>query len=143
MASYNKFNVFLNDCFHKEHDLNTSADTLKVALSNTAPAATNATLTDITQITAQNGYSAGGTATSITSSAQSSGTFKMVCSNVVFTAAGGSFGALRYAVLYNDTAATPDNPLIAWWDYGSSITINDTETFTVAFDQTNGVFQAT
>lgn len=143
MAAYNKFNSTLNDVFHKVMNLNTAQDTLKVALCNTAPVATNAVLADLTQITAQNGYSAGGTATSITSSTQSSGTFKLVCSNIVFTAAAGSFGPLRYAVLYDDTPTSPADPLISWWDYGSSITINDTETLTVAFDQTNGVFQAT
>jgi hypothetical protein len=140
MASYNKFNQFVADICQKVHNLSTSADSLKVALTNSAPVATNAVLSDITQISAGNGYSAGGTATTISSSAQTSGTFKMVCANVVFTASGGTIGALRYAVLYNSTPTSPNKPLIAWWDYGSSITLNDTETFTVSFDATNGVF---
>jgi hypothetical protein len=45
-------------------------------------------------------------------------------------------------VLYNDTPTSPADPLVGWWDYGSSITLLDTETFTVDFDGTNGVIQA-
>lgn len=141
MASYNKFNIFVLDIAQAKHNLNSSGGhVLNVALTNTVPVNTNAILSDITQIGAGNGYSAGGTATTISASTQSSGTFKMVCTNVVFTASGGTIGPLRYAVLYNVTQTTPLKPLIAWWDYGSSITLNDTETFTVSFDATNGVF---
>jgi hypothetical protein len=66
---------------------------------------------------------------------------KLVLADVVFTASGGSVGPFRYAVLYDDTQTSPAKPLIAWWDYGSSITLADTETFTVDFDGTNGVLQ--
>jgi hypothetical protein len=77
----------------------------------------------------------------VSSSAQTTGTYKLVLADVVFTAAGGSIGPFRYAVLYNDTPTSPADPLIGWWDYGSSITLADTETFTVDFDGTNGVLQ--
>jgi hypothetical protein len=139
MAAFNKFRQFVEDLAHKVHNLATSADTLKVMLSNTTPVNTNAVLADITEIGTGNGYSAGGTAATISSSAQTTGTFKMVCSNVVFTASGGTIGALRYVVLYNSTPTSPLKPLIGWWDYGSSITLNDGETLTVSFDATNGV----
>jgi hypothetical protein len=56
----------------------------------------------------------------------------------VFTASG-AVGPFRYAALYNDTQASPVKPLIAWWDYGSSISLANGDTFTVAFDATNGV----
>ena|SRR5690348_13691541 len=137
MAAFNKFQQFVEDEAEKVHNL--GADTLKVALSNTAPVATNTILANITQIAAGNGYVAGGTAASITSSAQTTGTYKLVLADVVFTAAGGPIGPFRYAVLYNDTPTSPADPLIGWWDYGSSITLNDGETFTVDFDATNGV----
>lgn len=142
MATYNKFNVFLNDVFHKVHNLNTSADVVKVLLTNTAPVAANSVKADLTEISAGNGYAAGGTASTVSSSAQSSGTFKEVLGDVVFTASGGTIGPFRYAVVYNDTPTSPADPLIGWYDYGSSITLNDGETFTVDFDATNGVFQA-
>jgi hypothetical protein len=53
--------------------------------------------------------------------------------DVVFTASGGSFGPFQYVALYNDTQTSPVDPLVAWWDYGSAISINDGETFTVDF----------
>jgi hypothetical protein len=138
MATYNKFNQFPLDLINGVHALGTHS--LKVALSNTAPSASNATLSAITQITAGNGYSSGGSTTAPTTST-SSGTAKLACSDVVFTAAGGSIATLRYAVLYNDTPTSPADPLIAWWDYGSSVAPASGETFTVDFDNTNGVFQ--
>jgi hypothetical protein len=137
MATFNKFNCFTEDVAEKVHNL--GADTLKVLLTNTAPTASNTVKANLTEISAGNGYTAGGTAASITSSAQSSGTYKLVLADVVFTAAGGSIGPFRYAVLYNDTPTSPADPLIGWYDYGSSITLADGETLTVDFDPTNGV----
>jgi hypothetical protein len=137
MASYNKFQVFTKDLVEGKH--NFASNTFKVMLTNTAPVNTNAVKADLTEISAGNGYTAGGTATTITSST-SAGTAKVTGTDIVFTAAGGSIGPLRYAVLYNDTQTSPAKPLIAWWDYGSSITLNDTETLTVDFDNTNGIF---
>lgn len=122
---------------------NLGSDTLKVLLTNTTPVATNTVKANLTEISAGNGYTAGGTAASITSSAQTSGTYKLVLGDVVFTASGGSIGPFRYAVLYNDTPTSPADPLIGWYDYGSSITLADTETLTVDFDGTNGVLTLT
>jgi hypothetical protein len=138
MATYNKFNQFTKDLIDGVHQLGTH--TLKVALSNTAPSAANSTLSAITQITAANGYSSGGSPAA-PSTSTSSGTAKLTCADVTFTAAGGSIASLRYAVLYNDTPTSPADPLIAWWDYGSSVAPATGETFTVDFDGTNGVFQ--
>jgi len=136
MAAFNKFNSFVEAIAEKVHNL--GSDTLKVILSNTAPAAGNAVKADITEIAAGNGYIAGGTQATQASSSQSAGTYKLVLNDVVFTASGGSIGPFRYVVLYNDTATNKE--LIGWYDYGSSITLNAGETFTVDFDGTNGVF---
>lgn len=119
----------------KVHNL--GSDTLKVALTNSAPVATNTQLSDITQVANGNGYTTGGTATTISSSAQTSGTYKLVITDVVFTASGGSVGPFRYVVLYNDTATNDE--LIGYFDYGSSITLANGETFTVDFDGSAGV----
>lgn len=137
MATFNKFQAFVENVAEKVHNL--GSDTLKVMLTNTAPVATNSIKSDLTEISAGNGYTAGGTAATISSSAQSSGTYKLVLADVVFTASGGTIGPFRYAVLYNDTPTSPADPLIGWYDYGSAITLNSTETFTVDFDATNGV----
>lgn len=135
-VSFNKFNCFVQDKAHKVHNL--SSDTLKVALTNSAPSASNTILSDITQIANGNGYTTGGATITITSSGQTSGTYKLVLADMVFTATG-SMGPFRYAVLYNDTAT--NDPLIGWWDYGSPLTLSATQTFTVDTDPTNGVIQ--
>jgi hypothetical protein len=137
MATFTKFNPFVEALAEKVHNL--GADTLKIALTNSAPSATNSTFADITEISAGNGYTAGGTAATILSSSQTSGTYKLVLGDVVITASGGSIGPFRYVVLYNDTAT--NNELIAYADYGSSITLASGETFTVDFDATNGALQ--
>jgi hypothetical protein len=137
MSAYNKFNQFVEDLAKKvKHNLN--SDTLKVMFSNVAPVATNSIKSNLTDISAGNGYTAGGTQAAFVSGAQTSGTYKLVLSNVVFTASG-AVGPFRYAALYNDTQASPVKPLIAWWDYGSSISLANGDTFTVAYDATNGV----
>jgi hypothetical protein len=134
VVAYNKFNAFVEDVAEKVHNL--GADTLKIMLTNTAPVATNAVKADITELGAGGGYTAGGNAITITSSAQTSGTYKLVGNDVVFTATTG-FGPFRYAVMYNSTPAAGN--LIAWWDYGSAVTLLASETFTVDLDQTAGI----
>lgn len=139
MAAATKFQVFVENLAEKVHNL--GADTLKVMLCNTAPVNTNAVKADLTEISAGNGYTAGGTAATISASAQTSGTYKLTLADVVFTATG-AIGPFRYVVLYNDTPTSPADPLIQFWDYGSSISLANGETFTVDFSATNGVLQA-
>lgn len=135
MATFNKFNSFVEIMAEKGHNL--GSDVLKFALTNSAPVATNTVLANITQISGTNGYTTGGTAATITSSAQTTGTYKLVLADVVFTASGGSMGPFRYVVLYNDTATNDE--LIGWYDYGSAVTLANGETFTVDCDPTTGV----
>jgi hypothetical protein len=137
MATFNKFNQFVQDLANKKHDL--SADTLKVMLTNTAPVAGNSILSDITEISTGNGYSAGGTQATTTSSTQTSGTEKLIVGDVVFTASGGSIGPFRYAVFYNATPTSPLKPLIGWHDYASAITLAAGETFTWDADASAGI----
>jgi hypothetical protein len=107
-------------------------------LTNTAPVAANAVKADITELTAGNGYTAGGNAAAVTSSVQTGGTYKLVLGDpATWSAAGGSIGPFRYAVLYNDSA--PNKELVGFWDYGSSITLAAGESFAVDFDPTTGV----
>lgn len=58
MAAFNKFQVFVENLAEKVHNL--GADALRCLLSNVAPVATNAVKADLTEITAANGYTAGG-----------------------------------------------------------------------------------
>jgi hypothetical protein len=136
MASFNKFHSFVEALAEKVHKLDT--DTLKVMLTNTAPVATNTVKANLTEISAGNGYTAGGNTATATASSQTSGTYKLVLDDpATWTASGGTIGPFRYAVLYNDTATNDE--LIGWWDYGSSITLQAGETFKVDFDATTGV----
>ena len=140
MAAFQKFEQFVEDVAHKVHNL--GSDTLKVMLTNTAPdGAADAVLADLTEISAGNGYSAGGNAAGLTSSGQTSGTYKLVVPDVDFVASGGSIGPFRYAVLYNDTPTSPADPLIGYWDYGAEVTITDGNTFRVDTSSVSGVLQ--
>lgn len=141
MATAVVFHAFKEHLAEKVHNL--GSDTLKVALTNTGPtASTGDELADITQISNGNGYTTGGTQATISSSAQSAGTYKLVVADVVFTASG-SMGPFRYTVFYNDTPTSPADPLIMYHDYGSSITLASGETFTWDADATNGILQIT
>jgi hypothetical protein len=135
MPAFNKFQDFTEQLIRGVHDWD--AHTFKVALTNTAPTATQTTwnTTDHPAPAAANGYTAGGTATTI-SIAEASGTTTVSGTQVVFTATAGGIGPFRYVILYNDTATSPADAAVGWWDYGSSITLADTETFTVKFNNT-------
>jgi hypothetical protein len=134
MATFNKFNSFVEALAEEVHNL--GSDTLTWALTNSAPLATNTQRSNLTEITYTNLSSRVAT---ISSSSQTSGTYRLVLADLVLTASGGSVGPFRYAVLFNDTATNDE--LIGWYDYGSSITLADGETFTIDADPTNGVIQ--
>ena len=132
MAAANKFNAFVENVAEKVHDL--GVDTLKIMLSNVAPVATNSVKADLTEISAGNGYTAGGTALTNPTGTRSSGTVTFAADQCVFTASGGSMATFRYVVLYDDTPSSPADPLVAWWDHGSAVTLNNGDTFTVKFN---------
>ncbi len=141
MATFTKLNGFVEHLAEKVHNL--GSDQLAVALSNTAPASegtppTGSTaacvLANVTQITYTNLSTRNVTTAT---SAQTTGTYKLVCDDLVLTSTGGTTGPFRYVYLYNDTATS--DQLIGYYDYGSSITLADGATFTVNFDGTGGV----
>lgn len=136
MAAYNKFNQFAEDVIRGKH--NFASDVFKVLLTNTAPAATDAVKADLVE-TSGSGYPAGGVAVSLVVSIAGGVAEVAASGDAVFTASGGTIGPFRYAAIYNSTYAA--GPLVAWWDYGTSVTLADTEQFTVRFDAINGIFQ--
>lgn len=142
MAAYNKFNVFVSDLLKGKQVLQgaTPTDTLNCALSNSAPVNTNTVFSNITEITAHNGYSAGG-ASAGNVSAASSGTETVTGTNITWTASGGTIGPFQYVVLYNVTETTPLKPLVAWWDYGSALTLQIGDSFQIKFN--NGASSGT
>lgn len=134
MAVYNKFNKFAQDVLEAKH--NFVSDVFKVMLTNVAPVAGNTIKANLTEISAGSGYPSGGN-TVTTGVTLVGGLARVTGVTTVFTAAGGNIGPFRYAVLYNSTAAS--QPLVSWWDYGVTSTLQPTETFTVNFDAVNGI----
>jgi hypothetical protein len=136
MATSTNCQPFVEHLAEKVHNL--GSDTLTVALTNTAPNATDATLSQITQIAYTNCSSRVLTASA---SSQTSGIYKLVLDDLTLTASGGSVGPFRYAVIYNDTPTSPADPLIGFYDYGSSITLAAGESLLLDFNASNGVLQ--
>lgn len=126
MATVTIVNAFPEAAAEGVHNL--SSNTLKVALTNTSPLSTAAVLADITQIAAGNGYVAGGVTATVVSSSQTGGVYTLILSGVTWTATGGDIAANRFAVLYNDTAASKN--LIAVADFGVSAVIANGNTET-------------
>ena len=126
MATYNKFNSFVEALAEKAHNL--GSDTLKVALTNSAPAATMTKLSELTGAIAAPALDS--VTLTVSSSSQTSGTYKLVVADKTLTATG-AVPAFRYVIIYNDTAT--DDPLIAWYDYGSEVTLAANDTFKLDF----------
>lgn len=133
MASYNKFRQFVEDLSKGVHNFTSDATcTVTVALcaAANAPVNTNAVLADLTQISYTNLSSR--VVTGITAE-HTTGTVTFTANDLVLTASGGAVATFRYVVIYNDDPTSPADPLIAWWDYGSDVTLADGETFTIDF----------
>jgi hypothetical protein len=141
MATFNKFQITAQNLGRGVHNLHT--DTLKLLLANTAPVNTNQVKADLTEISAGNGYAAGGPSVANTSYTQTAGVGKLAGDDRVITASGGTIGPFRYVALYDDTPTSPADPLLGWWDYGSSITLQDGETFTVDFSDNGQLISLT
>jgi hypothetical protein len=142
MASYNKHQDYAEQLNKGIHIW--SSHTFKAAFCNTAPVATNTVLADLTQISTAGGYTAGaggGVTLDTVTLTETTGTAKVTIADEVFTASGASVGPLRYVDIYNDTATSPADALVCWYDYGSSITLLDGESLTIDFDATNGLWQ--
>lgn len=146
MATFNKIPDFVEHVFEEVHDF--VNDSLAVALSDTAPGSEgsdptgdgNGILANVTEISYTNLSSRDLT---INSHGQTGGTYQLTIADLTLTASGGSVGPFRYVYIYNDSPASPADPLICYYDYGSSITLADGETFDINFDDANGLFQLT
>jgi len=142
MASFTKVNDFV---VNLANAMDLDSDTLAVALTDTDPTAGtdasadgNGVLANISEIAYTNLSSR--TLANVTST-QTSGTYKLSADDLVLTASGGSVAPFRYVVVYNDTPTSPADPIIGYYDYGSSLTLNDGDSLTVDFSAANGVLQ--
>jgi hypothetical protein len=133
MATFTFFDEFKKYIGDGTIDLDTH--TFKAMLTNSAPTAgTNTVKADITEISAGNGYTAGGntlgTVTWVETGA-GTGIWQFTSADSVWTASGGSIGPFRYVVVYDDTPTSPADPLVGFLDYGSNVTVTTGNTFTV------------
>lgn len=128
-ATFNKVNDWLD---YEAEAVNLSSDSFMIHLSNTAPTAGtdvtadgNGVIANISPITYTN-YSdtltVDRTLEGVTST-QTGGTHTFDFADFTITASGGAMNAWRYVILYDDTVA--GDPVVCFWDYGSSITLND------------------
>ena len=115
--------------------INLGADTLRLALTNTAPAATNTQLGQITQIAAGGGYSTGGFTLTVSSSTHASGLYRCLIDDFTFTP-GGAVATFRWAVIYDDTVA--NDPPLWYYDYESPVNLVTGVPFVFDFDGTLG-----
>ena len=129
--TYNKINSFVEAICEKKHNL--ASDQLKVALTNTAPVATNSVLADLTGVLATTNLSGANPFNlTTTSSSQTSGTYSLVLVDLTLTATG-SVGPFRYIAVYNDTATNDE--LIGFYDIGSSVTLATGESYLLDFSE--------
>ncbi len=144
MASFNKVNDFVVNAVH---NMDLESDQLAVALTNTAPGSESSNPTadgngivgNLTQISYSNVSSRNLTTSS---SSQSSGVYKLVVADLTLTASG-TVGPFRYIYIFDDTVTSPADPIIGYYDYGTSLTLNNGDTFTLDFSPSNGVIQLT
>lgn len=134
MSTFTKINSFVE--LLAEKTFNLGSDSLKVALTNTSHTSSWTRLSDLTEVSYTNLSTR---VLTVTSSAQSSGTYKLVVSDLVLTASGGTVGPFQYIYVYDDTATNDE--LICYFNYGSALTLQDGDTFTLDFDGTNGLLQ--
>mgnify|MGYP000202053938 CR=1 FL=1 len=143
-SSYTKVQDYAEQVNKGVH--NWATHTYKLALAASAIAATVADLSGVTQISAGGGYTAGaggGYTLDTVTLTEASGTAKVTIADEVITATGGAIATHRYYYLYNDTATSPADAGVCILDYGSNLSLADTETLTVDFDGTNGLWQFT
>ncbi len=138
MVVYNKFETFTGDLCGKVHDLigtnpGVDCDVCEVYLSNAAPSASlDSVKADLAEIATGNGYT--GPQATTNNGAEAAGTVTFDGVSLQITASGGTIGPFQYVVLQNTTPASPLDPLIAWWDYGSALTLQDGESFSILFN---------
>jgi hypothetical protein len=129
------FEPFVEGLFNGS--FNIGGDTLKLALLplSALPAGTEATIGELTQITAGGGYPANGFTLTVTSSAQVGGVYKALIDDYLF-AATGTVDTFQIAVLYSDTAVGIQ--LICWYVYASAIDLTAGQEFLFDFEGSLG-----
>jgi hypothetical protein len=141
LATYTKYEHWIEAVTNKEIDLFGTTDTFKIAIHTDAPTvATDDELADLTQLNGVNGYTSGGEDIQ-NDATRSGGTVTMTAVDVVWTASGGNLGNLttgRYFSIHDDTSTT--DILQCSFDYGSTFTVATGETMTADFGASLATF---
>lgn len=130
-VAFTKIDSFVENLAEKQIDLSWSG--LTIALTDTAHTSTWDELADLTQISYTNLSSR---VLTVSSSSQTSGTYKLIINDLVLTASWDVW-PFRYIYMYDDNST--NDKLIGYYDYGSSVTLHDWDTFTIDFDWVNWV----
>lgn len=152
MAQFNKLPGFVQHLAHGVHNLSVGGNQLVLALSNVAPgsestpptgSAANCILGNVTQVSYT---SCSSRSLSVTGSSQTAGVFKLTIADITLTCSvtpGSIVGPFRYLYIFNDTSTSPVDPLLGYYDYGTSLTLLEGDSFTVDFSDSNGVLTLT
>lgn len=134
MATFTKYNTFVENLCNKLIDAFGTTDTWRAVIHTDAPApTTDNALSDLTEIAGSNGYTTGGADITFNST-RTTDTVTATATDVVWTASGGNLGASttgRYVSIYDDTSA--GNNLLCSYDYGATFTVATGETLTLDF----------
>lgn len=139
MVAFTKSNDFTKDVADGVHNL--SADTLQLALSNTAPASEasnptadgNGVIANVTQIAYTN-VSGGQPTIAGNTVTTSAGVATLDATDQIILASGGAVPTFRYVYLFNSTAAAGE--IIGLWDAGAAIDLADGASTTLTFAAT-------
>jgi len=146
MATFTKINSWVENLHNA--GVSMDSDTLQLGFSNTAPGTdgvqdttgtTNGVLATVTQIAYTN-WTDDLTADRVLTDANvahahASGTYTLdYTADIVITASGGAIATWQYIYLFNQTVATPTDPLINYWDHGSGIALGDGDSATLQFN---------
>ena len=130
MVAFTKINSFVENLAEKFIDLSGAA--LTIALTNTSHTAAWDELADLTEVSYTNLSSR---VITVSASSQTSGTYKLVLTDLTLTASG-SVGPFQYVYIYDDDST--NDKLICYYDYGSAVTLANGDTFVIDFDGSAG-----
>lgn len=120
---------------------NCNTDAFRLMLTSDAPVVgTDSLKADRTEISAAGGYANKLLTTTWAETGAGVGTWRLSGgADQTWTASGAAFDVFRYVDLYDDTVAS--DPLVGYWDYGSNLTLNDGDSFTVNLDANFALFE--
>ena len=139
MAAFNKFQDFIEQLGKGVHQLHAAGHEFMAYLSAELPLAADTLKSDIAEISIENGYT--GPKDIQNDYTESGGVGTMIAVDLDWTATAGGFGPFQYVIIFNQDATSPLDALFAWWDYGSSISCNEGEKFTVDFGVSLATFE--